>query len=171
MVNTIMKRVNQSARSVIGPDSTLRMGEIVIPEDIAKILTKNETVFDGNREKLLKLVYNEKCNFIVRKDCETRVNLKYAMWSRSTPLEIGDVLVRNGAEIKLDYKNINNYELKEGDEVIREGVFVTDLKYKRRRNIELENGDVVERQLNDGDWVIVNKLSVDNSEREKRVTR
>lgn len=165
--NIMGKRVNQSARSVIGPDTTLRMGEIAVPEDIAETLTRNVRVCDFNKDNLLKLIEKGKCNFIVKKD-GTRLNLKYALFSRGTPLELGDELRRKGMKIiqgkledvekviKIDYKNIEKYRVEKGDVLIRDGLPVDELRYYQKRNVNLDVGDTVERQLQDGDYVFVN---------------
>jgi len=46
------KRVNFCGRSVIGPDSTLKFGEVAIPETMAKVLTVPEVVHERNIEFL-----------------------------------------------------------------------------------------------------------------------
>ena len=156
MVQSFTKRVNQSARSVIGPDPTLKMGQVAVPEEIAAILTKNVVVCDFNKKIIEDLVYSGKCNFVVKKN-GSRINLKYALHTRGTKLELGDVLIRQGKRINMTYKNITENEICIGDTVIRNGVELTDIKYKTRRVITLENGDTVERQLQNGDSLHLNR--------------
>ena len=47
------KRVNQSARTVIGPDPTVRTDELVVPEKIAKNLSVPERVTTENINYLI----------------------------------------------------------------------------------------------------------------------
>ena len=54
--NCMGKRVNQSGRTVIGPDPTLALNEMIVPEKIANILTYPERVFKFNYDKLTNLV-------------------------------------------------------------------------------------------------------------------
>jgi len=70
--NMAGKRVNYSARTVISPDSSLKINEVGIPYEIAKIVTVCETVNDLNIEKLKKLIKKGKeypgANYIIRPD-------------------------------------------------------------------------------------------------------
>src|SRR3989344_6234778 len=69
--NLAGKRVNYSARTVISPDPSLRINEIGIPFEIAKVLTVNEEVTSLNIEKLRKLISSEGypgANYIIRPD-------------------------------------------------------------------------------------------------------
>jgi DNA-directed RNA polymerase beta' subunit len=50
--NLMGKRVNQSARTVIGPDPSLKMDEVGVPNEICDELTIPEIVSDFNIEKL-----------------------------------------------------------------------------------------------------------------------
>jgi DNA-directed RNA polymerase subunit A' len=66
------KRVNYSARSVIAPDSFLRLDEVGVPVRIAKEITYPESVTEFNIERLKKLVKNFKdypgANYVVTPD-------------------------------------------------------------------------------------------------------
>ena len=52
------KRVDFSARSVISPDPSIRIDQVGVPQEIAKILTFPEYVTPRNRDELEKLVHN-----------------------------------------------------------------------------------------------------------------
>ena len=52
------KRVNFTARSVISPDPNLRIDQVGIPIDVAKVLTFPERVTQINQHKLKELVRN-----------------------------------------------------------------------------------------------------------------
>ncbi len=69
--NLAGKRVNFSSRTVISPDPALKINEVGVPVEIAKILTVNEKVNSSNINKLKKIIMNEKyptANYIIRPD-------------------------------------------------------------------------------------------------------
>jgi len=69
--NLAGKRVNFSSRTVISPDPSLKINEVGIPYEIAKVLTVNEEVTTLNSERLKKLILSEGypgANYIVRPD-------------------------------------------------------------------------------------------------------
>jgi len=69
--NLAGKRVNFSSRTVISPDPSLKINEVGIPFEVAKILTVNEKVNSSNLEKLKKIILNEgypTANYILRPD-------------------------------------------------------------------------------------------------------
>ncbi|MFH1521429.1 MAG: DNA-directed RNA polymerase subunit A' [archaeon] len=69
--NLAGKRVNYSARTVISPDPNLKLNEVGIPYEIAKILTVAERVTSINMKRMKKLVASTeypKANYILRID-------------------------------------------------------------------------------------------------------
>ncbi|MAH47815.1 hypothetical protein CMI37_18480 [Candidatus Pacearchaeota archaeon] len=69
--NLAGKRVNFSARTVISPDPNLKINEVGVPYEIARVLTVAEKVTSSNIERLKKLVLKEGypgANYIVRHD-------------------------------------------------------------------------------------------------------
>lgn len=70
--NIAGKRVNYSGRTVISPDPNLRINEVGVPFEIARIVTVAETVNDINKEKLSKLIKNGSvwpgANYVIRPD-------------------------------------------------------------------------------------------------------
>jgi DNA-directed RNA polymerase beta' subunit len=154
-MNLLGKRVNQSSRTVIGPDPTLKMGEVAIPEMVAAQLTIPETVNVHNIHKLEKLInIDNKANFYIRKGTDKRINLKYALSQRGTEVYQGDEVIRKGKSIKVD---CNNFLLQPGDQLFRDGEKVNNLKFPGKKTIKLNIGDVVERQLQNGDYVLLNR--------------
>lgn len=176
------KRVNFSARTVIGADPTLKLGEFGVPHEVARIHTKPEIVTDYNIEWLTKLVNNGEANFLTttrkKGDVEqkTRLNLHYAMFRKGTELLYGDYIVKDPSlgfcenkegNLVVEEKFIRDKKvicvvsgeekLEEGDRLIRDGKFVDDLKYPTKKNITLKKGDLVERHLQDGEIVLVNR--------------
>ncbi len=69
--NLAGKRVNFSSRTVVSPDPSLKINEVGVPLEIAKILTVNEKVNSLNINKLKKIIMNEEyptANYIIRPD-------------------------------------------------------------------------------------------------------
>ncbi len=69
--NLAGKRVNYSARSVISPEPFIKINEIGVPLEIAKIITVAEKVNSLNIESLKKLVASDKypgANYVIRPD-------------------------------------------------------------------------------------------------------
>ncbi len=70
--NIAGKRVNYAGRTVVSPDPFLKINEVGIPYEIAKIVTVAETVNDINKKKLIKLIGQGEnypgANYIIRPD-------------------------------------------------------------------------------------------------------
>ena len=70
--NLAGKRVNYSARTVVSPDPYLKINEIGVPLEIAKIITVSESVTTNNIEKMKELVKRGSAypgaNYIIRPD-------------------------------------------------------------------------------------------------------
>ncbi|MBI2056707.1 DNA-directed RNA polymerase subunit A', partial [Candidatus Pacearchaeota archaeon] len=70
--NIAGKRVNYAGRTVISPDPFLKINEVGVPYEIAKIVTVAETVNDINKKKLLKLIESGEnypgANYVIRPD-------------------------------------------------------------------------------------------------------
>lgn len=115
--NLMGKRGNFSARTVIGPDPTLRLNEMALPIDIAKTLSYNERVTRYNIGELQQLVWEGKVNMIDKKDdndhhtlsktrriyCE--IALKSQLRDTVCKLDIGDIVhrqLRNGDYVLLN---------------------------------------------------------------------
>ena len=64
--NLMGKRVNKSARTVIGPDPTLRVNEIALPKTIANILTipvvVNKIQYFTNYKDIVNQTKSKMCN-------------------------------------------------------------------------------------------------------------
>lgn len=101
--NLMGKRTNQSGRTVIGPDPTVRTDEMVIPQQIANTLTVPERVNTRNKEYLEYLVNNGKANHILLGG-NTLIHIKYASRTKNNNggfdkkyirLNVGDVVERH----------------------------------------------------------------------------
>lgn len=156
--NLMGKRCEKTARTVIGPDPTLKLGELAVPREIANNLTIPERVTKFNIDYLTKLINNGDANFVVNNTGKT-INLQYAMFRKGTELLYDDVIVRRneeGKEVELRIKN-KNFPLKKGDIIRRNGEFITNILLPEKRNFKLELGNVVNRHLRNGDQVIFNR--------------
>jgi DNA-directed RNA polymerase beta' subunit len=159
--NLMGKRVEQSARTVIGPEPTLCMNELAIPVEFAQTLTISERVTAFNRDALTQLVHDQQAKF-VRKRLEARdphtppeyseINLQYALKKRGTRLMNQDIVIREGREIPYDPK----LSLQANDYIIRDGELFR-VTLDANRTLQLEIGDIVDRCLRDGDMVILNR--------------
>lgn len=169
------KRVDYSARTVIGAEPTLKVGQLAIPEEVAKIHTKNEVVQEYNIEWLREIVKNGEANFIVKKDKNCRLNLQYAMFKKPIELNYGDIIVKGkgelvkkgdtfiekikkgkSASLRFIKVTTRNEVLEDGERIIRNGK-VIEPEYQKRKDIELAYGDIVERRLREGDLVLFNR--------------
>ncbi|KTW25869.1 hypothetical protein T552_03143 [Pneumocystis carinii B80] len=95
------KRVDFSARTVIGPDPNLSIDQVAIPERIAKILTYPERVTHHNIEQLKKAIINGPdihpgANYIINQDNGFKKFLKFGNRQKiSLELKIGDIVERH----------------------------------------------------------------------------
>ena len=90
--NLMGKRVNFSARTVIGPDPTLCLNEIAVPPKICDILTHPIRIFKHNRKKMQKMVWDNEVNVIERGN--RRIHVCFALkgkFKNRCKLEIGDI--------------------------------------------------------------------------------
>ena len=133
--NNIMgKRVDKSARTVIGPDPSLSIGQIALPRKFAQTLTFPERVNRYNFTKLTEIVNSGQANFVIRND--TRMNLKYAMFRYGTHLLYGDEIHRDGNIFYITEKS--KYQLQDGDKVKRNGEFLHEIKPLEKKQFNLQ---------------------------------
>lgn len=169
--NLMGKRVDFSARTVIGSEPTLGLRQVGVPYEITKIHTKPEIVTSYNIEWLTNIVNTNRANFLntTKQDgTKIRINLHYALNKKPTELLKGDIMIKINDELKTDLqgkviipKNVNTTIVKtckekveEGTKIIRNG-FLID--YKQSNAITLKIGDVVDRHLMKGDIVLMNR--------------
>ena len=153
--NLLGKRCDQSGRTVVGPDPTLKLDELGIPKEMAQILTIPVHVTSFNINYLTDIVNSNKANFLIKvSDPKRSINLKNVINFRGTLLYFGDIIERGNERITI---TDTKFELKKGDAIIRNGKKLKDVKYPEIKKITLEIGDVVKRQLIDGDIVLLNR--------------
>lgn len=155
--NLMGKRVDKSARSVIGPDPSLKIDEIGIPQEIASILSYPVNVNKHNYNKVLEMMENNEINFVIRNNKALRINMRYATIEIGTNILYGDVIFRKGKFHKIIMKEQDQFTLEEGDEIYRNGRKLETLKLNKRKHFEIKIGDIVERKLKNGDILLLNR--------------
>lgn len=146
--NLLGKRVNQSARTVIGPDPAIDMETLVVPRIMAQILTVPEIVSPYNRSEIDRWFSKGLINYIV-KPGGRRINItkvyKYIIAHGDT------LLLPNGKHhVVMDTR----MDVPEGTRKLVMGR-VEPLEESIMPSVEV--GDVVHRQLMDGDYVMLNR--------------
>lgn len=152
------KRCDMTCRTVIGPDPTLKLGQVVIPEEIARNLIIPDEATKFNIAFLTNIVNTNRANFLIKKGTDVRINLEYKLKTSGTILKHGDIIKRKIDGVFKDLIVLKTNEiLKVGDRIIRDGIELENVQYPEKRFCELEIGDIVERHLMDGDIVIINR--------------
>ena len=148
------KRCDRTARTVLGPDPTLMLGQVAIPEEIANTLTIPEHVTPLNIGVLTSIVNNGKASTIIKKN-GTKINVGHARTVRGTKLAHTDVVIRNGStEIPvMDCK----MKLFSTDIVRHINGTMEPAVLPSTKHLTLDVGDKVERYLKDGDPVYLNR--------------
>ena len=86
---------------------------------------------------------------------QIRINMENALFSRGTPLNHGDIIIKeNGDEVVVTN---GKQTLEKGDQVKRNGELLDNLRFPQYREFKLEIGDICERHLQDGDIVLLNR--------------
>jgi DNA-directed RNA polymerase beta' subunit len=156
--NLMGKRVDKSARTVIGPDPTLCIDEIAIPQEIADTLCYNVVVNRYNIDSLYTLIQQNGVNFVLRDQGNIRINMKYATVRQGTRLCFGDmVLKKKTKKWKCVQSERDLFCLEEGDQIFRHGEKIPNIQYNSQKPFELQYGDIVERKLQDGDILLLNR--------------
>ena len=156
---TVVHNCEFTGRTVIGPDPTLKMGQLGMPKEVAQILTIPEQVTNFNYDYLTKLVNDGKVNIVKKKDGE-RINIHHHIFNRGTRLNHGDIIIRKDEKTgeEFEFENNNGKEmLKHGDKLKRNGELIKNIKYPEKRIYHLNVGDICERQLQNGDIVLLNR--------------
>ena len=157
------KRVDFCARSVVTPEASTWVDELVVPECFAKNLSYPVKVTSYNLKECQKLLDQDKVNNIIR-DGEG-YNASRKIWSRGFELRENDIIKRT-VKNKTIYIHVHVYNqihqkfpaILPGDQVVRYHTTYTDVKPKEKLgNFKLQIGDTIERQLQNGDWTLFNR--------------
>lgn len=156
--NLLGKRVDKSARTVIGPDPTLHTNEIAIPQHFADTLSYPVRVTRYNLNKVYEWIDKGMVNFLLRDNGQTRINMKYAQYKQGTRLQYGDYLMKKKTgKMEMITAEKQLFSLEEGDQIIRNGEIMQDVSYNTSKPVSIQIGDVVERKLIDGDILLLNR--------------
>jgi DNA-directed RNA polymerase beta' subunit len=158
------KRANLNGRTVVGPEALGHVNELVIPYEVSKILTVPEIVTENNIEYCQKLVDDGKVNYVKRN--KKNHDLKTKRKENEYQFGPWDRVYRNGVylkpyemslSVKADpYKRMGyeDFKLQSGDVLYRGE---EKIEYISPSRFMLKAGDVIERQLKNGDWLILNR--------------
>lgn len=150
--NLMGKRCDYTGRTVIGPDPTLKMNEVGVPHEMADALTVPEYVNSFNIERLTKIV-NANMATIICHPNGVKKNVSTALMGKCIHLQHGDVVTKNGKSHVVTNCKI---PIEPGDKIQRKGKTIVAQR-EEKSPIELKIGDKVERFLQDGDVVLLNR--------------
>ncbi len=167
--NICGKRCDFNARTVIGPEVNCKVDEMIVPIQVADKLTVPITVNKLNMNYCKQLIEEGRVNVIksmrtiAGKEKEIVFNMKYAAFEvKGTEIMENDKVLRTKdgkAQIYDVDKCITakgKFELMEGDKIWRNKQWI-DVVMPKKRQFNLKEGDIVERKLQNGDWVLLNR--------------
>jgi DNA-directed RNA polymerase beta' subunit len=149
------------------------MGQLAVPVEMANNLTVPVRVAKFNYDYITQLVNSGGANYVLKNEGKTRINLNYALFRKGTELVYGDQIyriVKDGKESVITVKT-GKEKLIPGDRVKRGSVFLEEIKFPEKKNYKLEIGDIVERKLQNGDIVLLNRQPTQNSRGSEQVDR
>lgn len=156
------KRVNFCGRTVIGPEANCMVDEIIVPHEVASKLTFPVRVTEFNIEECYKWIENDKVTLIIKEENGTKefFDTRFSGYEKQgTKLDFADIIKKKDGK-KVSYEtmfyNKGKSLIQEGDQVLKNGKFIPIVLPKKKK-IKLEIGYIVERQLMDGDWVLLNR--------------
>lgn len=162
--NLMGKRTDYCARSVATGDPNLDLNEVGVPKSMTSQLTIPVKVTDLNKTQLEDIVNLKRRAGYVSKSDEDRIFL--GMWYQLNPLFIpGDRIIRNGHLHVLDKLTAPKWCNRPGDLIETERCVkqIVPMSFEQLRDkgvipwIKLSVGTTVERFLQDGDYVMLNR--------------
>ena len=152
------KRVDFNSRTVISGDNTVHVDEMIIPEEVSKILTVPIRVTSSNIDLCYSLLSKGKVNTVIR-DGKT-INARKAMNMIEYKPGPNDYFFRGDRKYKcLDIiASKGKMDIQEGDRIgkLENGEW-NYMRIPEKKMFALKEGDIVERQMQNGDWVIFNR--------------
>lgn len=148
---TVTHNCDQTGRTVIGPDPTLKLNELGVPREMANILTVPVRVTTFNIKAMQQMIDDGKIKTIIKPNSDTVIDLK--RFRRGTRLIIGDVIHRGSEKIVV---SDNKQQIIDGDKVERGGKMLQNIKPANRK-YKIDVGYVINRPLSDGDTVLLNR--------------
>ena len=152
--NLMGKRCDETGRTVIGPDPTLKLTQVAVPRKMAEILTVPEYVTPYNRARLTDVVNSNRAALVCKANGVKKI-VSNSLYTNRVHLNHGDkVRQQSGKTVTV----VNcKMDLHPGDVVTRLNGERVTVEPLQKRNIELELGDCVERFLQDGDIGLLNR--------------
>lgn len=156
---------NYSARTVLGPDSTVGADTIVVPDCIATRVPTPHVVRDYSLAFLQSLVDKKEATIVVRDG--RRINLDYKQRKAGTLIEYGDVIIRQTQKLNKKTGQLemvtqeivpeSQNDLQPGDLLKKASGVLTKTSTSSYRRFILQEGDIVYRHLQSGDVVTINR--------------
>ena len=119
-------------------------------------------VNEYNIEQVKKWINEGKINGVIsekKNGQKYRVQMKYALYEAGTKVRYGDIIIRG--ETHVDPFSLNgkgDFPLKIGDKIMRKGSDkVEEIELTKKKEFKLKIGDIAERQMMNGDYVILNR--------------
>jgi DNA-directed RNA polymerase beta' subunit len=151
--NLMGKRCDRTARTVVGGDPTLKLGQVGVPYEIANIITIPEYVTPLNIAELTSLVNTPNKTSVIIKPTGVKLSVSRSRIKPGTVLNHGDKIIRDGATIIVTDCKI---PIQQNDIIMRNDKRIPTI-LPVIRPITLEIGDKVERFLKNGDWLLLNR--------------
>lgn len=153
--NAVGKRANFTGRTVTGPDPYIRTNEVMIPPELWQTLTKPVRVFSANLQECQRLVDAGEVTCVTR-DGKCK-KLSIIMNRKGTRVYTGDTIVNSrGEECTVRSTDPTRY-IQAGERLYRNGQEVTNIIPSQSCDFSLRIGDVIERYINNGDYIITNR--------------
>ena len=149
--NGMGKRCDYTSRTVAGGDPNANIGCLGIPKRVANTLTVPERVTPFNIARLQKLLNENKVDTVIKQNGMITIDIK--RFRRGTKVMTGDIIHRGKEKITV---TDTNTLLKAGDRVERNGKMLENVK-PANRSYTLHIGNVVNRKLQKGDFVLLNR--------------
>jgi len=145
------KRTDFSARSVIGPDTSICADEIVIPKEFSTKLTFPERCYSLNKNHLQSLVDSGKVNYVIRNNDKKNIvayNRLRAFLKDEFVFEKGDMVIRGKKwldPLKVFDLTGKEFEFHVGDIVLRDKKKIKEIVSREQTRIYLQSGDLIIR--------------------------
>lgn len=152
------KRCDFNGRSVITAEANCMADEIILPLEFSKKLTYPVTVNQINMNECKRLLNEDKVIGITRDD--VRFETAFTCFTRGFKVDEDDEIIRGNDSFTVwmyEHNKGKKFELQQGDIVVRNGEYHYNVVQPKRKEFELKIGDVIERQMQDGDMVVLNR--------------
>ena len=153
--NLMGKRCDETGRTVIGPDPTLKLTQVAVPRKMAEILTVPEYVTPFNKDRLTEIVNTNRATLVCKASGVKKI-VSNSLYVNKVHLNHGDKVTDARTGKVTEVVNCK-MELKPGDVVTRVNGEKKVVEPLEKRRIELDYGDYVERYLQDGDVGLLNR--------------